>query len=193
MFTACEQQIENPFGESGWKDAEDFETVRTENANGDSLDATRLSLFSEENFMFSLMLDGTEFLGACEASEGGTNKQGPTQFESFESNLMFTVGTQDELMNTYSVEATLLVGNHEETGVEMAVGLFGIMGAQPLPETAVDDFSRADQLEIWIRDKCDNDLGTRYFNVSGNLGEMLRTLDQRKADAQNAEVDKEFQ
>ena len=191
FISGCGQETANPYGENGWSDSEDFENVATTNPVGDELSATRLELFNKEIFIFVLMLDNTNLLGVCDDSELGDNGQGLTSYEAV---VLFTTYAQDEFINEYEVDAKLLVRKDKQTGGERTVGLFGMMGAQPLPDSAVQDFSTASRLDVSVHDICSTDVrALRHFNVSGNLGDMLKTLEQRKADTQNAAAEKEFE
>lgn len=190
LVGACGQSDGDLYGKTGWADGDDFENMSTSNPRGDELNVSRLALFNNEIIVFTLLLKKSTLLGACDASEQGLNEQGATRFASV---VGFEVSSQDTIIASYEIDAILLVGQHRETGEELAVGLFGLLGAQPLPDTAVDDFSIGNKLMVSVYDTCsEQKRETRYFNISGDVGEMLRTLEKRKADAQNAEVDQEF-
>ncbi len=184
-LSACDSEVADPYGATGWKDSEDLANIQSVNPNGDTLAALRLELFEKETFIYTLMLENTAFGGACEISEGKTNDEGLTPFSAL---IVFEFPESNE--QTFSIDANLMLGPHKDTGVEKAFAFF--LGEQLLPETAIDAFTSMNKLDMQIVDECDS-VYTRNFNVSGDLREMLTTLDQRKNDARNKEVDEAFQ
>ena len=182
---ACEIGITDPYGVTGWKDSEDWTSVKTVNPDGDTLNALRLGLFGEEIFIYTLTLEDTAFRGTCETSEGKTNEQGLTKFSTL---VTFDFPENHDL--SFDLSAALVLGSHQDSGVEKAVIIF--IGEQLLPKIAIDSFTSMNKLDISITDDCGKLHDKHSFNISGDLREMLATLDQRKRDAQEKEVNEEF-
>lgn len=174
-------------GPDGWKDAPDFENIMTENKKGDSLLVARMELFGKELFVHTLLLKDTDLKGSCEASDKGENEDNLT---AFESSVQFAF-PENSNIEDFSVDINLLIGVDPDTQEELTAGLF--LFKQSLPSNAVEDFSTSDRVKVVITDNCGESNLERSFNTTGNLVEMLRTLDQRKSESVANEVEGEFQ
>ena len=135
--------------------------------------------------MYSLELIGTDFAGSCVDSELGQNQQGLNRFVA-ELEFQFP----EDGSKNFSQDATILFGSHKNKPEEERAAIL-FFGPQKLPNDTAEKLTDYSQLVIRINDKCGNS-SFQHFNITGDLLALSRTLDVRKEDALNKQVDEEF-